>query len=50
MLERAWEMKVAIRKWLNLDVNKQRYTVLQVKDEEWELINDPLENQVNIYL
>ena len=42
MLERAWEMKVAIRKWLNLDVNKRRYAVLVMKDEEWGLVDDLL--------
>jgi hypothetical protein len=42
MLERAWEMKTAIRKWLNLSMNKQRYMVLQLKEEEWDLVDDLL--------
>jgi hypothetical protein len=42
MLERAWEMKAAIRKWLNLDVNRRRYAVLVMKDEEWGLVDDLL--------
>lgn len=42
MLERAWEMKIAIRKWLNLDNNKIRYSVLHMKDEEWGLVDNLL--------
>jgi hypothetical protein len=42
MLERAWEMKAAIRKWLNLDVNRRRYAVLVMEDEEWGLVDDLL--------
>jgi hypothetical protein len=37
-----WEIKVVIRKWLNLDVNKRRYAVLVMKDEEWGLVDDLL--------
>jgi hypothetical protein len=42
MLERAWEMKIAIHKWINLDMNRFRYSVLQLKEEEWTLVDDLL--------
>jgi hypothetical protein len=42
MLERAWEMKIAIHKWINLDMNRYRYSVLQLKEEEWTLVDDLL--------
>lgn len=38
MLERSWEMKMAIRKWLQADTNKQKYVMLQMKDEEWKQV------------
>ena len=37
-----WEIKVVIRKWLILDVNKRRYAVLAMKDEEWGQVDDLL--------
>jgi hypothetical protein len=43
MLERAWEMKVAVRKWLQTDTNKQKFTMLQMKDEEWKQVEALLE-------
>ncbi|KAL2005531.1 hypothetical protein VTN00DRAFT_2742 [Thermoascus crustaceus] len=43
MLERAWEMKSAIRKWLNLDANKTRYGMLHLKDEEWVQVDSLLQ-------
>jgi hypothetical protein len=45
-----WEIKVAIRKWLNLDVNKRRYAVLVMKDEEWGLVDDLLKILQPFYL
>jgi hypothetical protein len=43
MLERAWEMKSAIRKWLNLEANKGRYGMLHLKDEEWTQVDTLLQ-------
>ena len=43
MLERSWEMKTAIRKWLQADTNRQKYAVLQMKDEEWKQVEALLE-------
>jgi hypothetical protein len=41
MLERAWELKVAIRKWLAATENK--YSVLQLKESDWDRVNELLE-------
>lgn len=43
MLERAWEMKAAIGKWVNLDVHKRRYAILALKEPEWEQVDDLLQ-------
>jgi hypothetical protein len=43
MLERALEMKITIRKWLNLDTNRRRYSMLCLRDEEWAQVDSLLQ-------
>lgn len=38
MLQRAWEMQIAIEKWLDHPMNQTRYQKLQVNAEEWNHI------------
>jgi hAT family C-terminal dimerisation region len=42
MLERAWEVRIAIRKWLQLPENQVKYAALQIKDAEWEQVDELL--------
>ena len=43
MLERAWELKVAIRKWLAATENRDKYSMLQLKELDWDRIDTLLE-------
>lgn len=43
MLERAWELKVAIRKWLAATENRDRYSMLQLKEADWGRVEELLE-------
>ena len=43
MLERAWELKVAIRKWLAATENRDRYSMLQLKEADWDRVEELLE-------
>lgn len=35
-------MKIAIHKWVNLDMNRYRNSILRLKEEEWTLVDDLL--------
>jgi hypothetical protein len=39
MLERAWEMQIAIEKWLDDPDTNDRYTKLRLKQEEWNHVD-----------